>query len=316
MSLISATLGRIIPRYRTVAEWAEIYGKVVQAKPILPKTLANRRSYIKRLVEQLGDRRIGAVRPHEIAAFIGDISTRHPHLARRMLIEARDMFREAVNYGWLDRDPTHGIRTPRVKVARLRLTLPQWRAMHAWAQQHSPPWVSRMMMLALVTGQRRGDLRVMQFADVWDEQTAAGPAPHLHIEQQKTGARIALPLALRLDALDMTVGDAIEQCHDYADMDPSGDTWLLRKTTGDPPVGASMSWRFEQAREGALPPALTDTDPPSLHECRSLAARLYDAQGVLDVQTLLGHSHASMTDLYKDDRGLDRCEGKWKLLAL
>ena len=317
MNLLSATLGRILPRYRTVAEWAEIYSQVVQAKPIQGKTKANRASYIKRIVGQLGDRRVGAVRPHEIAAYIGDISAQHPHLARRMLIETRDMFREAVNYGWLDRDPTIGIRTPRVKVARLRLTLAQWRSMHTWAQQHSPPWVACMMLLALVTGQRRGDLRRMRFSDVWDEPLPSGPAPHLHIEQEKTGTRIAIPLTLQLDALGLSVGDAIAQCRDYAPLDDDGDAYLVRKSTLDAPVGASMSWRFEQAREGALPPAAAGaTDPPSLHECRSLAARLYDAQGVRDVQTLLGHSHASMTELYKDDRGLDRREGKWKCVDL
>lgn len=42
---------------------------------------------------------------------------------------------------------------------------------------------------------------------------------------------------------------------------------------------------------------------PSLHEVRALAAREFDKAGV-NVQTLLGHKHAVMTDLYKDDRGL------------
>ena len=52
---------------------------------------------------------------------------------------------------------------------------------------------------------------------------------------------------------------------------------------------------------------------PSLHEVRSLSARLYHEQGV-DVQTLLGHKHAEMTDVYKDDRGLSRHE--WKRVAV
>lgn len=316
MSFLSATLGRIVHKYRTVAEWAEIYGKVVVAKPIQLKTKQNRTGYIKRIVGELGERSVGAVRPHEIAAFIGDVAAEHPHLARRMLIETRDMFREAVNYGWIDRDPCRGIRTPRVRVARLRLTFEQWSAMHAWAERHSPPWVSRMLVLALVTGQRRGDLRAMRFSDVWSEQVDGVAVPCLHIEQQKTGMRVAIPTSLRLDTLGMTVADAVAQCRDYAALEDDGDGWLVRKTTGAPPVGASMSWRFEQAREGALPPAGADADPPSLHECRSLAARMYDAQGVRDVQTLLGHSHASMTELYKDDRGLDRRQGRWKVVSL
>lgn len=308
MSLISATLGRLIPRYRTVAEWAEIYSKVVAAKPIEDKTKANRASNIRRIVAQFGDRRIGAVRAHEIGAYIHGVAAEQSHLARRLLIETRDMFREAVNYGWIDRDPTLGVRAPRVRVRRLRLTLEQWQEMYRFALDKQPPWSARMLVLALVTGQRRSDLRKMRFSDVWDGL--------LHVEQQKTGTRIAIPLALRLDALGVTVGDAIEACRGYAPISQDGDAELLRKTTGRPPVPASMSWRFEQAREMALPPHRSTAHPPSLHECRSLAARMYDAQGIADIQTLLGHTDAAMTELYKDDRGLDRRAGKWRTVTL
>lgn len=318
MTFLSATLGRIIPRYRTVAEWAETYSKLVAAKPIQDKTKANRASYIKRLVTQFGRRHVGEIRPHDIAGFIAGVHAHHPHLARRMMIEVREMFREAVNYGWIDRDPCHGIRTPRVRVARLRLTLEQWAAMHDYATRRQPPWVACMLLLAVVTGQRRGDLRKMRFSDVWDELVDGEPAPHLHVEQEKTGTRIAIPLHLRLHAVGVSVGEAIEACRQYGPAPVGEDAYLLRKSTGRPPVGASMSWRFEQALEMTtrVRDRSEDTDPPSLHECRSLAARLYHTQGIADIQTLLGHSHASMTELYKDDRGLDRREGKWRTVSL
>ena len=41
---------------------------------------------------------------------------------------------------------------------------------------------------------------------------------------------------------------------------------------------------------------------PSLHECRSLSARLYD--GIVDTQKLLGHSSATMTAVYHKPRNL------------
>ena len=74
-----------------------------------------------------------------------------------------------------------------------------------------------------------------------------------------------------------------------------------------------MSWRFEEAREAVLPDEEGDMSPPSLHECRSLAAREYKRQGV-DTQVLLGHAKASMTDLYHNDRGLDARQGVWKVV--
>jgi len=309
MNFIASTLGRFFPKHRTLAEWAKTYSLVVQAKPIQAKTKQNRASHIRRIVNQLGDRRIGSLRAHDFAAYINEIAAKHPHLARRMLIEARDMLREAVAYGWIDRDPTLGIKTPRVKVARARLTLAQWQAMHLWSVEHQPPWVPHMLALALVTGQRRGDLRKMKFSDVW--------AGLLHVVQQKTGERIAIPLSLRLGALDLSVGEVVDACRSYAPFVDTDESLLLRKTTGAAPAGASMSWRFEQARECALG-AHDDADssPASLHECRSLSARLYDAQGIADIQTLLGHTDAAMTALYKDDRGLDRRSGKWREVAV
>jgi phage integrase len=53
--------------------------------------------------------------------------------------------------------------------------------------------------------------------------------------------------------------------------------------------------------------------PPTLHEVRSLAERLYRAQGV-DTRILLGHRRQQMTDRYNDDRGLSRKQ--WQYLPL
>ena len=88
-------------------------------------------------------------------------------------------------------------------VVRRRLSLEEWQAIHEHAKQHLPPWVSRMLVLALVTGQRRGDLQKMRFADAYDD--------HLHIQQQKTGTLLRLPLALRLDYRRSIAGAAIAE---------------------------------------------------------------------------------------------------------
>ncbi|SXN60379.1 phage integrase [Klebsiella pneumoniae] len=41
----------------------------------------------------------------------------------------------------------------------------------------------------------------MKFSDVWDDM--------LHIEQEKTGTRLAIPLSLRNEALNITLSDVI-----------------------------------------------------------------------------------------------------------
>ena len=46
-------------------------------------------------------------------------------------------------------------------------------------------------------------------------------------------------------------------------------------------------------------------NPPTLHEIRSLGAKLYEDQGI-SPQSLLGHADEKMTRVY-----LDRYEVKW-----
>lgn len=281
-------------------DWAETYRKIIDARPISIKTKANRRSALVHVISALGDRTISAIKPHEVAAVVLKLHGEHPQTGKRVLMEARDMFNEAVNYGWIDRNPAASVKAQVVKIQRRRLTLEQWQDIKLYADEEMPPWVSRMLVLALVTGQRRSDLLKMRFSDVWDG--------HLHIEQEKTGAKLALPVALKLNAIGTTLGQAIDSCLDYA----TGNEYLLRKHNGQQLVGASLSARFEEAREGALP-EINDGLPPSLHECRSLSERLYRTQGI-DTMVLLGHKHQSMTDQYNDDRGLSK--GKWKTLVL
>lgn len=300
MSLISATLGRIYPRYRLLSQWAEVYEQIIAARPISDKTKQNRRSALKRLVAGMGGRRIGSIRPHEIAVAMLETHATHPQAAKRLLMEAREVFSEAVNYGWIDRNPAASVKAPVVRVRRRRLTLDQWRQIRDHAHGSMPPWVARMMTLALVTAQRRSDLATMRFDHVWDG--------HLHVEQAKTGARLALPLALRLDAIGVSIGEAIDDCRNYA----APGTSMLRKHNGKPPCMASMSASFETAREAVIDPPVSGL-PASLHECRSLSERLYREQGV-DTRILLGHRNQAMTDIYNDDRGLSA--GKWQVLEL
>lgn len=46
----------------------------------------------------------------------------------------------------------------------------------------------------------------MKFRDIWDD--------HLHVIQQKTGTRLAIPLSLRCQALNISLRDVIAGCRD------------------------------------------------------------------------------------------------------
>ena len=89
MNLISATIGRFVPKYRTLGEWVEVYKPILVERQISPKTLQNRLNHVNRIVYALGDKRLGSIKPHEISAFIATIGKEHPGTAKRVLIELR-----------------------------------------------------------------------------------------------------------------------------------------------------------------------------------------------------------------------------------
>lgn len=298
----SRLLRRLIPRLRTVDDWSVEYRRIIDARHLSKKTIMNRANNLRYISRHLGHQRLSAVRPVDVATMIRAIwDEGRATTARMVLVETRDMLNEAMLARWIDANPATAVKSLPVRVRRRRLSFEQWQAVYAWSLTRPIPWLSHMLLLALVTGQRRADLQKMRFDDVWDD--------HLHVVQQKTGARVALPVALRLDAAGMSIADVIAGCAEYG---RAGET-MLRKSTGEPLTTSSLSARFEEARDATLDLPESPWTPPSLHECRSLSERLYRAQGI-DTKTLLGHRRQIMTDKYNDDRGLSQNDYKYLVL--
>lgn len=105
------------------------------------------------------------------------------------------------------------------------------------------------MLLAVVTGQRPGDISEMKFRDIWDD--------HLHIIQQKTGTQLAIPLSLRCQALNISLRDVIAGCRVTAN---------------------TLTTNFKKARDKADIDRGEST-PATFHKMRLLSERLYREQG-------------------------------------
>lgn len=287
----------------TLSAWLATYRTIVQGRGYTEQTLKNRGTCLRYIEAQLGAKPLRAIKPHEISSVLKQCS---PHKAGRVLMELRDVYVEAIANGAAEASPAAHVKPPRAPGLRKRLTLEVWQQMFAKAKTGSQQWVPLMLLLALHTGQRRADLAKMKFSDVVDS--------HLRVEQQKkarkpVGARLAIPLSLRLQATGLTLGQVIELCKTAG---KPGDH-LLRQAGGRPIEMSSLSARFRaHIVEVCGAGAYRQFEWPSLHEVRSLSARTYIAEGMPPgtVQTLLGHAHAEMTALYLNDRGLSSAE--WK----
>ncbi|MEX9869257.1 phage integrase Arm DNA-binding domain-containing protein [Providencia huaxiensis] len=241
----------------------------------------------------------------EISRIIDEVKMLgHNRMAQVVRMVLIDVFKEAQHFGHVPPgyNPALATKQPRNRIKRERLTFDEWKVIYAQAENH-PPYLQCGMLLAIVTGQRIGDIVKMKFSDIWDDM--------LHIEQEKTGSKLAIPLSIKCDAIDMTLKQVISKCRDAV---LSQYLVHYRHTTsqaqrGEQVTANTLTTTFKKARDKC---GLTwaEKSAPSFHEQRSLSERLYREQGI-NTQKLLGHKSQKMTDKYNDDRGKE-----WQIIAI
>lgn len=293
-----------------LSDWIDIYGPKQKGAP---STLASMNSYLRAFkAAPFGKHSIALITPKEIAEYLREAQVvRGETSAYAMRARLSDIFRAAIEEGRLEpgKNPVESVFKPKPVVMRERLTLDDFKAILAVSEADDPNfcWFSNAMLLALVTGQRREDIKQMQFNQVKDG--------FLWIEQSKgregNKSKVRIPLDLRLDAIGMTVEDVIKRCRDKV-----LSKYMIHQVgrqrasvPGNPLSTAALSWAFQRMRDLAKLKTTAGKTPPSFHEIRSLTARLYTDQYSAELaQALLGHKTANMTALYRDSRGREWTE--------
>ncbi|MFW7214650.1 phage integrase Arm DNA-binding domain-containing protein [Enterobacter sp. BNK-22] len=293
----------------TVTEWIDKYIVIQEERlrnnELRPNSFRQKNKPLRLFREHCGMRYLKDIETIDIAeitdAIKNDGFSRMAQVVRIVLV---DVFKEAQHAGYVPPgyNPAMATKQPRHKVTRQRLSLEEWKSIYE-AAETMQPYLQCGMLLALVTGQRLGDICRMKFSDIWDDM--------LHIEQEKTGSRLAIPLDLKCDALGLTLRDVVSKCRDAVIS-----KYLVhfrhstsQATRGDSVSSSSLTTSFKKARNKCGIEWEKGT-APTFHEQRSLSERLYEAQGV-DTQKLLGHKSPQQTAKYHDDRGKE-----WTVIAV
>ncbi|EKY1998582.1 phage integrase Arm DNA-binding domain-containing protein [Cronobacter sakazakii] len=296
---IAASKGKAI----TTITWLDRYWKIQEERlksgEIRQNTFKQKAKPVSLLRERVGMKLISAVDVRDIAQILDDyIAAGQPRMAQVIRSVLIDIFKEAQHFGEVapGYNPALATKQPRRRINRQRLSLEEWQKIFDIADS-THRYMGNAMLLALVTGQRLGDISNMKFTDVWDD--------HLHVIQEKTGAKLAIPLSLKLNAINWSLRDVVARCRDYA-VSPYL-VHFFRATPmaerGAPVKSNTITMNFSKARDKADIEWGNGT-PATFHEQRSLAERLYEAQGI-DTQKLLGHKSPKQTARYHDDRGKD-----------
>ncbi|PKH21427.1 integrase [Enterobacterales bacterium CwR94] len=289
-------------------EWVKKYAQVLQRhvskKELTEKTAGERQRIANRLANRLPRVTLSAVSARDLSAilaeYVSDDKTRMAQVVRAGWI---DMFKEAQYAGVVDPgfNPAEATRKPKDEVKRQRLVLEDWQKIFAEAKT---PHMENAMLLAIVTGQRLDDITNMQFSDIKNDM--------LHIEQGKYGARVAIPLSIRNNAINMSLREVIAKCRDRV-----LSKYLVHHVkniagvkSGDKLSNGGLSQAFSEARDRANIKTAEGKMPSTFHEQRSLSGRLYKTQGI-NVQALWGHKSAKTSDLYLDER-----KNEWIVVAI
>ncbi|EPI3297956.1 tyrosine-type recombinase/integrase [Salmonella enterica subsp. enterica serovar Typhimurium] len=253
----------------TVSAWIDRYEVLLQRRNLSVNTYKIRSNQLATVREKMGEIILAEVTTRHIAKFLESWITEGKNtMAGAMRSVLSDMFREAIVEGHIVKNPVEATRIPEIKVARERLQLETYNA-------------------------TREDIVNMKFSDVFDNR--------LYVTQIKTGMKIAIPLSLTLRATGLRLGTVIDRCRLVSRTDFMISAGIRKNSpTGNiHPDGLTKT--FVKARKASG--VNFSNNPPTFHEIRSLAGRLYkNEHGEVFAQKLLGHTSENTTKLYLDER--------------
>ncbi|CAG4889617.1 hypothetical protein R69919_00783 [Paraburkholderia gardini] len=284
---------RLAGEHKTVSD---LIGKM-PTEGFKASTTSARKYYDEAITKAFGTKECKALTVKDISDLIEPIKDRGK-LRWAQAIRSRlvQICAKGVALGWMEKNVAEITERMKVKVTRQRLSLDEFNLILEKAPQVAE-WLPNAMLLALVSGQDRSTIARWEKAAVVDGVAI--------VRRSKTEIRIAIPLALRMDVIGLSLADVIGRCNGTG----VESKYLIHhhqkfanSFKGQHVKIGSVSQAFADARELA---GIIGANAPTFHEIRSLAKRLYVDQGNVDTKALLGHLSDQTANLYANSRGLE-----------
>lgn len=289
-------LERITGATGSWSAWCDEFEKILAERESKPNTKRTRKSLLKRLRSLVpADTPAARVETKHCAAGIDALKAEGKYrMAQSYRSFQIDSFKRMIAKGWRKDNPAEVTDEVKVRVKRARLTLEVFLAVYRATQS---VWLRNSMALAIVSAQARENVADAEFADIRDG--------HWWNERGKTGARVAIPLAIRLHAFGMSLEEVVKQCRATGIVSRHliHQTKRAKGARLGKKMHVDMITRVFSAELSKLKLDWSGKRPPTFHEIRSLAERLYKAQGDVNTQDLLAHKEQKTTDKYHDPRG-------------
>lgn len=235
------------------------------------------RDYIRHvefLRRHFGSRNIVDVKPRDIGRFL-DVETGKQHRNKQCAVLSA-VFAKAMGKWYvddLDKNPCHNVERHESFPRTRYVTDLEFKAVYDLARDP----VQIMMDLALLTGQRQGDLLDLTWLNVQRD--------HIRVAQSKTGKNLAIRFSDSLVSV-------LQRCRSYRQF-TGPRLYLVRTRTGEPYTHEGFRALWQRQMDDALKRGVIGSRY-TFHDLRAkCASDKNDLQGASD---LLGHETTEMTE--------------------
>jgi integrase len=246
---------------------------------LAPRTQVDYGRCLVRLRMAFGHLVATEMQPKDFATFI-NVKKGKVYRVKQLAVLSAALTQAVSFWYWIPRNVLRDVARPKFRPRDRLVTAEEFAAVRALA----PYRVQLAMDLAVMTGQRQGDLLNLKWSDV--------KGMDLHLEQSKTGKRLAIEVTPDLEAV-------LDKCWQL----PSRGRYILSpRRGGDQFTGEGFRAMWQRnmrkaLRRGAISSRFT------FHDLRALAATRCASPEI--AMRLLGHTNISMTlRVYR--RGVER----------
>jgi integrase len=234
---------------------------------LAPRSQIDYRRHVARLREVFGHRIATELEPKDFGPFLQVRKGKFQRVKQLAVLSAA--FTQAVSFWyWIPRNVLRDVKRPKAKPRDRLVTAEEFAAVRALA----PYRIQLAMDLAVMTGQRQGDLLSLKWTDIKDMA--------IQIYQSKTGKRLAIEITPDLEAV-------LDKCWQL----PTRGTYVLSPARGGDQYsgeGFRAMWQRNMRKYAARGGTRF-----TFHDLRALAATRCASPEI--AMRLLGHTNISMT---------------------